>query len=420
MQRRRKPRRRRSTAPLSPHCHHSSLADKASDYEDIWGNSPGASHDEDEDVEDPPKPVVLANEEDTALSDKPEDEDAEMVEIRDDNISSVSTSSNSTLEKMTSASSDRRLSISRSLSSSPEPESLVDVHVEPEEIKPPSPFQQKEEEEEPQRLSVTIIEIRNSPAIEIEEQQVVQENHKIQIVQENKENAMPELTEVALVRRRTSCSSTESREEINSRRTSPLYSEPADALPAQIAWKKSQQQGRPLPLPPPFPPSSNTSDFTTFTKDGYVRCTMPSLTQSQSNPRVNVLPPAGQRSTINNRIKQIAMPKPPIPPQTTKSSAIEQRKAFPSVIYLPSPGDDSITIQVNLVFPLNFNLKFIQMTTFFVCVCFSLHTGSIDDLVPVSGLVHAFPVACSSSSVSSSVDSECGHISSDETKSLCL
>jgi hypothetical protein len=321
---------------------------------------------------------------------------------------------------MTSASSDRRLSISRSLSSSPEPESLVDVHVEPEEIKPPSPFQQKEEEEEPQRLSVTIIEIRNSPAIEIEEQQVVQENHKIQIVQENKENAMPELTEVALVRRRTSCSSTESREEINSRRTSPLYSEPADALPAQIAWKKSQQQGRPLPLPPPFPPSSNTSDFTTFTKDGYVRCTMPSLTQSQSNPRVNVLPPAGQRSTINNRIKQIAMPKPPIPPQTTKTSAIEQRKAFPSVIYLPSPGDDSITIQVNLVFPLNFNLKFIQMTTFFVCVCFSLHTGSIDDLVPVSGLVHAFPVACSSSSVSSSVDSECGHISSDETKSLCL
>jgi hypothetical protein len=280
------------------------------------------------------------------------------------------------MEKMTSASSDKRLSVSRSLSSSPEPESSVDAQVEPEEeIKPPSPFQQEEEQVEPQRLSVTIIEIRNSPAIEIEEQVVSSlDNHKIQTVQvqENKENAVPELTEVALVRRRTSCSSTESREETNSRRTSPLYSEPADAVPAQLAWKKSQQAGRPLPLPPPFPPSSNPSDFTTFTKDGYVRCTLPSLTQSQSNPRVNVLPPTGQRSTVNNRIKQIAMPKPPLPPpQSSKTLGIENRKAFPSVIYLPAPGDDSITIQVYNLSAVNFHLKFIQMefiSVFFVSI----------------------------------------------------
>lgn len=341
VQRRRKPRRRRSTAPLSPHCHHSSLADKASDYEDIWGTSPGASHDEGEDADEgydpPPRPVILANEEDTALSDRPEDE------ICHENYSSTSSSSNSTLEKMTSVSPDRRQS--PSISSSPGPESLVDV-IEPEEIKPPSPFQQKEE---PQRLSVTIIEIRNSPVLEIDRQPIQED--KIQMQVENKENAEPDTTEiVALVRRRTSCSSTESRGETNSRRTSPLYSEPADALPPELAWKH-KQQGRPLPVPP-FP-SAPTTDFSTFTKDGYVRCTLPSLTASQSNPRVNVLPPTGQRPIVNNnRGKQVTMPKPPVPStgSTTGSSIttslpIEQRKAFPSVIYLPAPGEDSITIQ---------------------------------------------------------------------------
>ena len=319
VQRRRKPRRRRSTAPLSPHCHHSSLADKASDYEDIWGTSPGASHDEDEDDDIDPRPVVLlANEEDTALSDRPEEEEEEE-EIREDDSISKS-SSNSTLEKMTSASSDRpdEIPASRSISSSPEPAILDET----EEIRPPSPFQQTEEEEEkPQRLSVTIIEIRNSPTMEMQEV-------------DNKEN-VPDIVEVP-VRRRASCSSTESRGEANSRRTSPLYSEPADALPPQLAWKNSSQQGRPLPLPP------GSNDFTTFTKDGYVRCTLP--TQNQSNaPRVNVLPPTGQR---NNRGKQIVMPKPPRPPANTVTAAVEQRKAFPSTIYLPAPGDDSITIQV--------------------------------------------------------------------------
>ncbi|XP_057367843.1 protein sprint-like [Daphnia carinata] len=324
VQRRRKPRRRRSTAPLSPQCHHSSLADKASDYEDIWGTSPGASHDEDADegYDPPPRPVILANEEDTALSDRPEDE------ICHENYSATSSSSNSTLEKMTSVSPERRPSISSG------PESLVDV-IEPEEIKPPSPFQ-----EEPQRLSVTIIEIRNNPVPEIDHQQ----EDKIQMQVENKENAEPDTSEiVALVRRRTSCSSTESRGETNSRRTSPLYSEPADALPPELAWKH-QQPGRPLPVPP-FP-SVPTTDFSTFTKDGYVRCTLPSLTPSQSNPRVNVLPPTGQRPiSNNNRGKQVVMPKPPTGSSITTSLPIEQRKAFPSVIYLPAPGEDTVTIQ---------------------------------------------------------------------------
>lgn len=372
-QRRRKPRRRRSTAPLSPQCHHSSLADKASDYEDIWGTSPSASQDEDDS-----KPVVLANEEDMALSDRPEEEE---VDIRDASLSSSSSnsscrgnkkldrrrsssrsshkssssssssSSNSTLEKMTSVSSDRHpLPASRSVSSSSEP--VYFDQEEPEGIKPPSPFQ---ETEEPQRLSVTIIEIRDSPVIncaqeasEIQQPEVMDNQESVSNSTAAGTSSTSEIpsTEV-MVRRRTSCSSTDSRGENNSKRTSPLYSEPADALPPQLvvaqARLKQNQQGRPLPLPPVS--SSAPTDFTTFTKDGYVRCTLPSLTQSQTNPRVNVLPPTGQRSsTTNNRAKQISMPKPPLPPGTIESVA--QRATFPSMIYLPPSGDDSLTIQV--------------------------------------------------------------------------
>lgn len=358
VQRRRKARRRRSSAPLSPQCHHSSLADKASDYEDIWGTSPGASHDEEDDHHHQvPRPILLANEEDMALSDRTDMED-EMVDIirHVNSTTASSSSSNSTLEKMTSASSDRReFPASRSLSSSPEQTVLDDPH--PEDIKPPSPFQEKEA----QRLSVTIIEIRNSPTTTVvqEAQVVVVNREQLEKKEsetpaevENKENVphVPADKEIEVpVRRRTSCSSTESRGETNSRRTSPLYSEPADALPPQLAIQarlKNHQQGRPLPLPP-FP--SGSSDFTTFTKDGYVRCTLPSLAQSQSNPRVNVLPPTGQRSSIvnnSNRGKQISMPKLPRPSGPSTSSIVDQRKAYPSTMYLPAPGDDSITIQV--------------------------------------------------------------------------
>ena len=81
---RRRPRRRRSRSSppdgdeRSSPCR-SSLADKASDYEDIWGTSP---------TEENP-PAMLAAGEDMVLHDQP-DEDS---------------SSNSTLEKMTSVSS---------------------------------------------------------------------------------------------------------------------------------------------------------------------------------------------------------------------------------------------------------------------------------------------------------------------------
>lgn len=380
VQRRRKPRRRRSTAPLSPQCHHSSLADKASDYEDIWGTSPATSQDEDDENPLALRSILTANEEDTVLNDRPEvddedeqDENEERIIIRDDEKSlddnsshCSSISSHSTLEKMTSASSDRReIAPSRSLSSSPELAVLDDPMTV--EIKPPSPFQ----EEETQRLSVTIIEIRNNSPIECvatdDDDDIAVSNNQPTIepiIEEMKEmnknpiaDDIPVEIDVPTVRRRTSCSSTESRGETNSRRTSPLYSEPADALPPQLAVQarlKNNQQGRPLPLPP-FPSAS--SDFSTFTKDGYVRCTLPNLSQSLSNPRVNVLPPSGQRSTvthmnnnINNRGKQITMPKPPRPPQssspTSCTSVVEQRKAYPSTIYLPAPGDDSITIQV--------------------------------------------------------------------------
>lgn len=313
VRRRRKPRRRRSSAPLSPQCHHSSLADKASDYEDIWGTSPGASHDEDDD------PVPLANEEDVAsLSDREEQEE---IETNVDRMSSStsSSSSNSTLEKLTSSasSSDRReMAVSsRSLTSSPE--AAIIIEESNDEIRPPpSPFQEQEE----QRRSVTIIEIRGSPPLP--------EENKL-----NNDVITPEvITEELPVRLRTN--STDScRGETNSRRTSPLYSEPADALPTTTTnWMKNNQ--RPLPSIP-NPPAS--SDFTTFTKDGYVRCTLPT-------PKM--LPPSGQR--VNSiKGKQVSMPKPPRLNQTPSAgSVVDQRKAFPSSIYLPNPGDDSITIQV--------------------------------------------------------------------------
>lgn len=457
IQRRRKARRRRSAAPLSPQCHHSSLADKASDYEDIWGTSPTASQDEDESI----PVVVLANEEDTALSDRPEEEEPDIRDVvslsnhsdtsgqsnrrqnrssrssisstsssnnSSGNKSSSISSSNSTLEKMTSVSSDRPrpLPASRSISSSPEP--IYFDQEEPEEIKPPSPFREKEEEE-PHGLAVTIIEIRDSPTIHSVEK--VQDNQPE--VLDNKENVPEEATIPTIpanlsstvttetvstevtVRRRTSCSSTESRGDANSKRTSPLYSEPADALPPQLAVSqarlKNNQQGRPLPLPPL---SSASTDFTTFTKDGYVRCTLPSLTQSQSNPRVNVLPPTGQRSATNHRAKQISMPKPPLPPGTIESAG-HGRTTFPAMIYLPPSGDDSLTIQVP---PRLFIIISNNCNEFRVDLLSILNgrTGSVDGLVPVGGLGRSF----SSSTATSSTHSTCRHISFDQTTRLGL
>lgn len=56
-----------------------------------------------------------------------------------------------------------------------------------------------------------------------------------------------------------------------SRRTSPLYSEPADALTPGIHPPWMMNQARPLPSLPPFPPP----ELSTFAKDGYVRCNLP-------------------------------------------------------------------------------------------------------------------------------------------------
>ena len=56
-----------------------------------------------------------------------------------------------------------------------------------------------------------------------------------------------------------------------SRRTSPLYSEPADALTPGIHPPWMTNQARPLPSLPSFPPP----ELSTFAKDGYVRCNLP-------------------------------------------------------------------------------------------------------------------------------------------------
>lgn len=371
---RRRQRRKRSSSstssavPPSPHCHHSSLADKASDYEDIWGTSPGDSQDEeveeaegDDDATGSPvaRPAQLAHEEDTALSER---------------CCSMSSnrSSNSTLEKATSASSDHRadddngLPASRSLTSSPELMSSLPV----ERIEPPELFQEE-------RRSITIIEIRHSPVrLEKAEKEEGDEEEVEQVVivrpeTEDKENDIPEpplvnLNEepstVSLRRRTASCSSsTESGSRDNSRRTSPLYSEPADAIPPQLqpppAWLKKQQQKRPLPQPPFSTSNTSTTattmDFQTFTKDGYVRCTLPALTQSSfssTNPRVTVLPPLA--GGLNNKSKQVVMPKPPrqLPTSSFSRDQHDQPRAHAlpsSVVYLPTATeDDSLTIQV--------------------------------------------------------------------------
>jgi len=339
---RRRQRRKRSSnseAPLSPHCHHSALADKSSDYEDIWGTSPGDSHDDeaDEEGEDEeetpidPRPVVLAHEEDTTLSER---------------CCSMSSgrSSVSTMEK---PASDHPISspTSRSLTSSPE--QLVDL-IEPEvTIEPPESFQEE-------RKSITIIEIRHSPVpIEAENDDCGGP--------EDKENNVPEppalviLAEDAMIAvRRRSCSSNESNNNSrnNSRRTSPLYSEPADAIPPNQqpppSWTKKQQQqlGRPLPQPPASGVTASM-DFQTFTKDGYVRCTLPPLPQSSSSTtihpnRVTVLPSITSSGPMNNRSKQVVMPKPP-----RQIPAVTVRDPPPAAVYLPTATeDDSLTIQV--------------------------------------------------------------------------
>ena len=445
-QRRRRPRRRRSSpSGQSPHCHHSSLADKASDYEDIWGTSPGGSHDEDDVVVVSgggvsaqalaPKPLLaalLANQEDTALSDRTAE--SYRSTSSSDRNSSSNRSSTSSLDKATSVSSTRShrgnsskaAGSSRSVSTSPEPPMLrliptcesnreqekadveEDVHIEP-----PLLFQQP-------RLStvtgsVTVVQIGDSTCSPTAMQSVMDDNLDVDVtnedecnadsidkiveptilnngapppvehnVENNKEN-LPSTDTTAMtasldeeftaptVRRRTSCSSAESSKN-NSRRTSPLYSEPADALPPQLAaqyWIKNQQN-RPLPMPP-F--SSASSEFTTFTKDGYVRCTLPTLTQStpqnsQSNAKTSsaVLSsstPSSSQSAVskqrpatapfsgvtNNKSKQVVMPKPPrqLPPSGPPSVETQQNnnKVFPSLIYLPTVNEDnSLTIQV--------------------------------------------------------------------------
>lgn len=68
-----------------------------------------------------------------------------------------------------------------------------------------------------------------------------------------------------------------------SRRTSPLYSEPADALTPGIHPPWMTNQTRPLPSLPPFPPP----ELSTFAKDGYVRCNLPAW-HSASPPQTKI------------------------------------------------------------------------------------------------------------------------------------
>ena len=407
-QRRRRPRRQRSSSSggQSAHCHHSSLADKASDYEDIWGTSPGASDNENVEQDQgsgsgvsaqalAPKPLLaalLANQEDTALSDH--QRESYRSTSSSDRNSCSSSSSTSSLHKSSSVSSCDRVggtsptSSSHSLCSggSPEPDqrplppsesTQIDNQNEEEDVEPIEPpllFQQPRQS----TGSVTIVQIggRNGspdvPMIDQEEDEEENDDSKkilavaqCQVEENNKENNLPlslstiePPVEELTVRRRTSCNGSSSAESSknNSRRTSPLYSEPADALPPQLAaqyWIKNGQQSRPLPMPPSFP--SAASDFTTFTKDGYVRCTIPTVVQSPKISGGTVLPSQPQRpaSGNNNKSKQVGLPKPPrqLPPPaaatTTTASTSEHRKIFPSLIYLPTVNEDnSLTIQV--------------------------------------------------------------------------
>lgn len=338
--RRRKPRRSdRTSVPSSPHCHHSTLADKASDYEDIWAASPTASHSEDDGDGRPPG---------RRSGSPPDDDSAPLIDLsgpdvagrRRDSVSSRSSSSSrSTVENETSESSLDGRRDSRSLTSSPE----TALGEDPDRIEPPEAFQQpKEEPVRTEAASVTLIEIRSSPTSSPTPEKAPEKK------EDDKEN-QPEIA----MRRRTSNSSNESKEETTSRRTSPLYSEPADALPpeviAQIARAKA---GRPLPVPPFGQP---VADVSTFTKDGYVRCTLPALTQP-SPIATSSLPPVASKPSNGGlvghpRSKHVALPKPPLPlPNQPAASPVpaEHRRAFPSLIYLPP--EDSVTIQARPYF----------------------------------------------------------------------
>ena len=144
------------------------------------------------------------------------------------------------------------------------------------------------------------------------------------------------------------------------KRTSPLYSEPADALPPSLGahpplpigpcWLKNKT--RPLPLPPPFPSSGNCADFSTFARDGYVKCLAASSTSAAagvavaggalwlSNPQTSAQPPKAKG-------KVVQMPKPPtgLPPIAGSGSS-RKKSAFPSVIYLPPTCEPSTSLQV--------------------------------------------------------------------------
>ena len=283
-------------------------------------------------------------------------------------------------------------------------DSLPEHHIDPPEL-----FQ--EESMSGKRKSITIVEIRHDQEQKIETQW--KESDEMKPLAEDKENIPEEEEEeektlveeplIVAVRRR-SCSSNEGSRD-NSRRTSPLYSEPADAIPPsqqQAAWMKKQQQNqRPLPQPPPLSvsivpttttsssatvPTTPTMDFQTFTKDGYVRCTMPALT-TKSNPRVTVQPSLS--AGLNNKSKQVSMPKPPRQlPHTVASSAalpsLPPAAAKPplppsssSVFYLPTATEDnSLTIQVNRVII----LSSLNLNEIVVC-----RAGGSDGSVPHGG-----------------------------------
>lgn len=360
--RRRQARRSRPASaqpPESPHCHHSSLADKASDYEDIWNTSPGDDDDDDEGEDAAggggaePSDVVLirlASVEDTANLSEPS-------ERRKSSASSASstTSSADEYKATTPASSDGAIRsggaspVSRSLTSSPErppPAESLPEATDVEQIEPPESIQ--EESCKAKRKSITIVEIRHDSPED-------KENIPEEKAPEQSQSVPLELTESApAIRRRSSNSSND-----GSRRTSPLYSEPADALPPsqqhQTAWMKNSVGGTRRPLPPPPPPSvpppastTTTMDFQTFTKDGYVRCTLPALSAKPPSqpPKVSSLPPMS-----SGKGKQVSLPKPPRQlPRSFASASLPSPASHappPSVFYLPTATEDnSLTIQV--------------------------------------------------------------------------
>jgi len=101
------------------------------------------------------------------------------------------------------------------------------------------------------------------------------------------------------------------------------------------------------------------AELSTFAKDGYVRCNLPAWTSTaNSQSKLKVVSDDSTTSTTPSRMsamkgKQILGPRLPrtLPPSGACADASATggiaRKAFPSSIYLPSPGEDnSLTIQV--------------------------------------------------------------------------